>query len=85
PLARPSAADPALRWDGGEAAYGELGAPGAKQGTRALAPTDLGPMLRAAVSVWRADGSIVLVHYAIGDQSRRLAAERVTLDMTEPL
>ena len=38
-------------------------------------------MLRAALDVWAVGGSIVLLHDALGDQTKRLAAERVTVDL----
>ena len=75
--------DPAWRATSpADAAYGQLvRAEAHPAGTRAVVPDALGPMLRAALDVWAVGGSIVLLHDALGDQTKRLAAERVTVDL----
>ncbi len=49
---------------------------------RVRVPDRLGPALRAALSAWAADGSVVLVIEPDGDQSARLTSEGVTLDLS---
>ena len=49
---------------------------------RVRVPDHLGRGLRAALSAWAADGSVVLVIEPDGDQSTRLASEGVTLDLS---
>jgi uncharacterized protein (TIGR03089 family) len=45
-------------------------------------PDDLTRALPAALSAWAADGSVVLVRQAVGDQSGRLAPERISIDLS---
>jgi uncharacterized protein (TIGR03089 family) len=49
---------------------------------RVRVPDDLHRALLAALSAWGADGSVVLVRQPDGDQSRRLAAENITVDIS---
>lgn len=49
---------------------------------RVRVPDDLHRALRAALSAWAADGSVVLVRQPDGDQSRRLAPENITVDVS---
>ena len=49
---------------------------------RVRVPDDLHRALLAALSAWAADGSVVLVRQPDGDQSRRLAPENITVDVS---
>jgi uncharacterized protein (TIGR03089 family) len=49
---------------------------------RVRLPDDLPRALRAALSAWAADGSVVLVRQPSGDQTRRLAPENITVDVS---
>ena len=49
---------------------------------RVRVPDDLGRALRAALSAWAADGSVVLVRQPDGDQTKRLAPENITVDVS---
>jgi len=49
---------------------------------RVRVPDDLPGALRAALSAWAADGSVVLVRQPDGDQTRRLAPENITVDVS---
>ena len=81
PWERPAAMDPAWRDEVGDTAYARLVDPARHPaGARVRVADRLGPLLRTALDVWAADGSIVLCRNALGDQTERLAAERVTLD-----
>ena len=51
-------------------------------GPRVRVPDDLHRALRAALSAWAADGSVVLVRQPDGDQARRLAPENITVDVS---
>ena len=66
-----------------DTAYREVVDPHAfEPGARVRVPAELGAALRCAVSVWSRDGSVVIIRNAVGDQASRLAAERVTLDLS---
>jgi uncharacterized protein (TIGR03089 family) len=51
-------------------------------GPRVRVPDALAPALGAALSAWAADGSVVLVRQPDGDQTRRLAPENITVDLS---
>ena len=51
-------------------------------GPRVRVPDDLHRALLAALSAWAADGSVVLVRQPDGDQTRRLAPENITVDVS---
>ncbi len=80
--ATPSGQDVALRDAAGDAAYAELVAGSAHPaGARVRVPDEPGALLRAALAAWSVGGSVVLVHRPSGDQARRMADERVTVDI----
>lgn len=56
--------------------------PGWGSSPRVRVPNRLGPALRAALSAWAADGSVLLVCEPDGDQSARLKSEGVTQDLS---
>lgn len=83
PWAAPSGTDSALHTSAGDTAYNEVvsardwpGQPRVKL-AGALAAT-----LLDALAAWALDGSVVLLANPRGDQGARLAAERVTVDLT---
>ena len=80
----PNLDDPALV-DGDDAqSFREVVAPHAGWGAnpRVRVPDDLPKALRAALSSWAADGSVVLVRQPDGDQAKRLAPENITVDVS---
>lgn len=52
-------------------------------GARVRVSDALEPFLAGTLATWAGGGSIVLLRNALGDQTDRLAAERVTVDLTE--
>ncbi len=83
PVSDPGDQDVAIRAPDGDTSYGQLvAAITHPPGVRARVPDDLEGMLRSALPVWAADGSIVLLHNALGDPTERLASEQVILDLT---
>lgn len=69
----------------GDTAYGELVVPVADWGAspRVVLSGTLDRVLRAALAVWAADGSVVLLRGARDDVRDRLASEGVTVDARE--
>ncbi len=76
----PEPDDPALVGDGEQAAYGQVVVrrDWPQRPRVQVDDHDLGPALRAMLSAWAADGSVLLVLNPAGDQARRSAAENVT-------
>ncbi len=73
-------ADPALSANGERTAYGEVVATRDwPQRPRVYLTGPVGPALRAMLSAWSADGSVVLITNPNGDQTQRLATECVTV------
>ena len=52
-------------------------------GARVRVSDALEPFLAGTLATWAGGGSIVLLRNTLGDQTDRLAAERVTVDLTE--
>ncbi len=82
PWEEPDDDTPALDSDQGATAYGEVVVSHPEWGPtpRVRVPDRLADALRATLSAWAADGSVVLVREPDGDQSTRLASESVSLD-----
>ncbi|HRC11627.1 MAG: TIGR03089 family protein [Candidatus Phosphoribacter baldrii] len=73
-------AEPALSADGERTAYGQVVVTRDwPQRARVHVTGPLGPALRAMLSAWAADGSVVVITTPSGDQTQRLAAENVTV------
>ncbi len=80
----PNPDDPALVDGDAVQSYREVVVAQPDWGTspRVRVPDDLGRGLRAALSAWAADGSVVLVRQPAGDQGKRLAPENITVDVS---
>jgi hypothetical protein len=80
----PNLDDPALVDGDAVASFREVVVAQPEWGTnpRVRVPDDLGGALRAALSAWAADGSVVLVRQPDGDQTKRLAPENITVDVS---
>jgi uncharacterized protein (TIGR03089 family) len=80
----PNLDDPALLDGDAVASFREVVVAQPDWGTkpRVRVPDDLGRALRASLSAWAADGSVVLVRQPDGDQTTRLAPENITVDVS---
>jgi uncharacterized protein (TIGR03089 family) len=84
PLEEPDPNDPALVDGEVTHAYADVvvSQPDWGPSPRVRIPEKLAEGLLDALSAWAADGSVVLVREPAGDQSRRLAAENLTSDLS---
>jgi uncharacterized protein (TIGR03089 family) len=80
----PEPDDAALVGDGSVRTYADVVSvrPDWGRTPRVRVSDDLGRALCDALSAWAADGSVVLVRQADGDQSGRLAPENITVDVS---
>lgn len=85
PWEQPAGDSSALVADGTDYAYANVVATQPEWGPspRVNVVGDLAEVLLASLAAWAADGSIVLVREPDGDQAARLAAEGVTVDLSE--